>query len=298
MTKTFVQTIFPDGVWHAVAGSDVPTFQRIRSPTQREVEEPTLAVRRRVLRRLGRLGVLRAGLEDASCDLVREREPVLAGCMTASLFDRVAVGERAGELVMRLRDEVVEVRGNGIRCAVADGFNVHAATTVATRDRGRLERLCKYILRPAICNERMQRLESGEVLLTLKKRWNDGTFAKLFQPQDLISKVIALLPAPGTNLVRFHGQFAPGARWRPVITAVAAAKRKQASASRDEQQRHRCIFWDLLMKRSFAIDALACECGGRRELIAVIEHKPTVRKILEHDRDQVVDQSPRPHSRS
>ena len=199
-----IHSIFADGVWHAVAGSDVPKFQRIRSPTQREVEELTLAVRRRVLRRLGRLGVLRADLEDASCDLFREREPVLAGCMTASLLDRVAVGERAGELVMRLRDEVVEVRGNGIRCAVADGFNVHAATTVATRDRGRLERLCKYILRPAICNERMQRLESGEVLLTLKKRWNDGTFAKLFQPQDLISKVIALLPAPRVGGISAH----------------------------------------------------------------------------------------------
>ena len=38
----------------------------------------------------------------------------------------------------------------------------------------------------------------------------------------------------------------------------------------------------MLLRRSFAIDALACDCGGRRELIAVIEHKPTVRKILEH----------------
>ena len=108
-----------------------------------------------MLHRLDRLGVLRADLEVASCDMFRVREPVLAGCMTASLLDRVAVGEHAGELVMRLRDEVVEIRSNGIRCAVADGFNVHAATTVAPLDRARLERLCKYILRPAICNERM-----------------------------------------------------------------------------------------------------------------------------------------------
>ena len=163
------------------------------------------------------------------------------------------------------------------------GFNVHAATTVATRDRGRLERLCKYILRPAICNERMQRLDSGEVLLTLKKRWHDGTFAKLFQPQDFISKVIALLPAPGTNLVRFHGQFAPGARWRPVITAVAATKRRQAPAPRDEEQRQRRMSWALLLKRSFAVEVLVCpHCGGTRKLLAVLEHKPTVRKILEH----------------
>ena len=41
----------------------------------------------------------------------------------------------------------------------------------------------------AVVVVRMQRLDSGEVLLTLKKRWNDGTFAKLFQPQDLISIV-------------------------------------------------------------------------------------------------------------
>ena len=46
---------------------------------------------------------------------------------------------------------------------------------VAPRDRGRLVRLCKSILRPAICNKRMQRLESGEVSLTLKMRvWMRG----------------------------------------------------------------------------------------------------------------------------
>lgn len=41
--------------------------------------------------------------------------------------------------------------------------------------------------------------------------------------------------------------------------------------------------WALLLGRSFAVDALTCKaCGGRRELIAVIEHKPTVGKILAH----------------
>ena len=111
--------------------------------------------------------------------------------------------------------------------------------------------------------------------------------------------MIALLPAPGTNLVRFHGQFAPGARWRSVITPGAANKGKQPAAPQNEEQRQRRMSWALLLKRSFAVDALACSrCGGRRELLAVNEHKPTVQKILEHDRDQVADQSPRPHSRS
>jgi hypothetical protein len=38
---------------------------------------------------------------------------------------------------------------------------------------------------------------------------------------------IALVPAPGANLVRFHGQFAPNARWRAFITSFAPAKRKR-----------------------------------------------------------------------
>jgi hypothetical protein len=36
-------------------------------------------------------------------------------------------------------------------------------------------------------------------LISLKKKWSDGTFAKLFEPADLIAKVIALVPAPGAG---------------------------------------------------------------------------------------------------
>jgi len=145
------------------------------------------------------------------------------------------------------------------------------------------ERAGAVLLRPAICNERLQRLESGEVLLTLRRRWSDGTFAKVFQPQDLISKIIALLPAPGANLLRFHGQFAPGARWRAHVTAGAGRVRKATAPPKGDEQRHRRMAWSVLLRRSFAIEALICPaCGGRRELLAVIEHKPTVQKILAH----------------
>ena len=35
----------------------------------------------------------------------------------------------------------------------APGMNLHAATTVDGRDRRRLERVCKYLLRPRTCHE-------------------------------------------------------------------------------------------------------------------------------------------------
>ena len=41
--------------------------------------------------------------------------------------------------------------------------------------------------------------------------------------------------------------------------------------------------WAQLLKRVFLMDLLECEkCGGRRELIAVIEERNTVTKILDH----------------
>jgi len=59
--------------------------------------------------------------------------------------------------------------------------------------------------------------------------------------------------------------------------------RKATAPPKDEEQRQRRMAWTVLLRRSFAVDALICpRCGGRRELLAVIEHKPTVQKILAH----------------
>jgi hypothetical protein len=59
--------------------------------------------------------------------------------------------------------------------------------------------------------------------------------------------------------------------------------RKAKAPPKDEEQRQRRMAWSVLLRRSFAVDVLNCPaCGGRRELLAVIEHKPTVTKILQH----------------
>ena len=48
-------------------------------------------------------------------------------------------------------------------CAFVDGFSLHAATFVPTHDRAALERLLRYILRPAIAAERVSLREDGRV---------------------------------------------------------------------------------------------------------------------------------------
>ena len=50
-----------------------------------------------------------------------------------------------------------------------------------------------------------------------------------------------------------------------------------------EEEKRKKMSWSALLKRAFSIDILEClKCGGRRELIALIEHDKTVSRILDH----------------
>jgi len=96
-------------------------------------------------------------------------------------------------------------------------------TTVPTRDRRRLERLCRYVARPPVATERLSRMADGRLLYRLKHRWRDGTTHVVFEPQELVEKLAALVPPP-----RFH-------RIRP-----------------------RRLPWADLLRRVFAVDVLEC----------------------------------------
>ena len=46
---------------------------------------------------------------------------------------------------------------------------------IETHERKRLERLCRYITRPALSDERIQVDAAGQVELELETPWRDGT---------------------------------------------------------------------------------------------------------------------------
>ena len=60
-------------------------------------------------------------------------------------------------------------------CTDAHGFSLHAGVRCGAHQRKELERLCRYITRPAIANERLTRTGAGDVVLQLKSAWRDGT---------------------------------------------------------------------------------------------------------------------------
>ena len=72
----------------------------------------------------------------------------------------------------------------------------------------KLERLCRYIARPAVSEKWLSLTPNGNVRYQLKTPYRDGTTHVIFEPQDFIARLAALVPKPRVNLTRFQGVFA------------------------------------------------------------------------------------------
>jgi hypothetical protein len=204
-----------DGVY-APRDDGSARFHALPPPTDEEVAALVHTLARRIMRLLERRGVAQdADPEDA--DPLARDQPLLASLYGASVTRRIATGPRAGRRVERQGDRIdVDAlpRLSGPRCASASGVSLHANVAIPARDRARLERLCRYVARPALASQRLSRLPDGKLLYELKHPWRDGTTGFVFTPGELIEKLAALVPAPRSHQVRYHGILGPAARAR------------------------------------------------------------------------------------
>lgn len=240
---------------------------------------------------------------DGAADRWAEEAPVLAGLAAASVQGRVALGPRAGAGIRRCGNAPdfllpsSSVRGP---ChARANGFDLHAGVVVPGRDRARLERICRYALRPPVAHDRIQMTDDGQVRLELRHRWSDGTTHLVFDPIELLARLAALTPRPRINLVLYYGVLGAHAAWRSRLAGPAAVLRapdttRETPAGRPEAtallapkataaampvNRGSNLLWAQLMQRSFGFDVLACpRCGGRLRLLALIEDPRVIRR--------------------
>ena len=135
----------------------------------------------------------------------------------ASVY-RIAYGPRAGQKVLTLRGAKPSATDIKQRlCAHSEGFSLHAALRCAAHERKPLERLCRYTTRPAIANERVRCNAAGQVVLTLKTPWRDGTTPLVMSPLEFMQRLAALVPRPKLHLIRFHGVLAPNAKLRAQV---------------------------------------------------------------------------------
>jgi hypothetical protein len=214
-----------DGVY-ASGPAGAPRFHALPPPSDAEVARVVEQVARRIARLLERRG-LGPESDPVEADRLADQEPLLAELYGASVAGRIASGPRAGRRVLRVGDRIDPEdlpTLEGERCASARGVSLHANVAVPARDRERLERLCRYVARPPVATERLSRLEGGRLVYRLKHRWRDGTTHVVFEPEELIERLVALVPPPRFHLVRYHGILGPAAGQRGRVVPGVAAK--------------------------------------------------------------------------
>ncbi|WP_373422446.1 transposase [Enhygromyxa salina] len=83
------------------------------------------------------------------------------------------------------------------------------------RDRQRLERLCRYVARPPIAQERLETTADGRCRYNFRHAWKNGVHAVLLEPLDLLARLCALIPPPRFHMLRDHGVLAATPRRGP-----------------------------------------------------------------------------------
>jgi len=284
-------TLVLDGVFAPDAPGDL-RFVPAPPPTPREVARLVATIARRVTRLVARYGIKLGAPDDAASEPAGEDAGTLAALAAASVVGRSVLGRTPGARVGR----VGSVPGTAVSRraspwqARAAAFDLHGGRTVRADDRAGLERLCHYLLRPPLAQERLEILADGRVGLTLAHAWADGTRALIFGGTEFLEKLAVLIPKPRVNLLIYHGILGARARRRPAAVAAvppvepapapAGASSTPTALPTTPAPARRAWRWADLMRRVFALDVLACVCGARFRLVATIEDPPVVQRIL------------------
>ena len=282
--------LFLDGVYEVDSEGAFAKFHAIETPTSVEMNSLLHRISGRIARLLEREGYLERDSEEGSLLLDGFDDDVINHLQGSSITYRIAVGSQRGKKVFTLKtlpareDEIDEI--NGQTLAKGGGFSLHAGVSAKAYQRDKVERLCRYIARPAVSTHRLERLPDGRISYELKTPYKNGTTHVVFEPLDFIARLAALVPKPRFHLTRFHGVFAPNSKHRAVVTSDGKEKQPPSTATEPPsgiEERRGKMGWAMRLKRVFNIDVTVCKhCQGALRIIACIEDRQVINQILAH----------------
>lgn len=133
----------------------------------------------------------------------------------SSITYRIAIGPQQGRKVFTLQSLPSLESDNPVSASVGDaaGFSLHAGVATNANERAKLERLCRYITRPAVSTKRLSMTRNGQVRYELKTPWRNGTTHVIFEPLNFISRLASATGKEGIRtgcLNRLTRQSRPG----------------------------------------------------------------------------------------
>jgi hypothetical protein len=167
--------LFLDGAY-ADRQDGTARFRRVGSPTNQELTRLTQIIARRVGRFLEGQGLLERDAENNY--LITDALP--GGSMDQllghSITYRIAVGPQAGRKVFTLQTLPArnpEEQYSDTAGKIA-GFSLHAGVAARSDERKKLERLCRYVSRPAVSEKRLSLTSYGNIRYQLKTPYRES----------------------------------------------------------------------------------------------------------------------------
>jgi hypothetical protein len=191
--------VFFDGVYVERPDGSV-RFRWVKAPTSAELTDLAHSIAQRLGRFLERRGLLEHDADDcmdaggrATQGAVAENSYLAGEATDAGPLDqllahsityRIAVGPQAGRKVFTLQTLPACDESFNDQVGKVAGFSLHAGVVAGSDERKKLERLCRYISRPAVSEKRLALTANGHVRYELKTPYRDGTTHVIFEPLD------------------------------------------------------------------------------------------------------------------
>ena len=279
-----------DGAY--LVGTEPPVFRRIDPPRQEELQTLVERIAERIGRALERQGILARDVESSYLELDTAAGGTLDDLIGHSITYRVAVGARAGQKVYSL--QTVPAREDEPRKGVAQyaGFSLHAGIGVEADQRAKLE-TTHSLREPSAGGHRAARSHrpgAGPVPFEdAVPRWNHAHCARALGLHCALGGAGAAATGPpdplSRGICRERGAASGGHAGRE-RGGRASASRAGAAADVKEVR----LNWARRLKRVFGIEIEQCaRCGGRLKVIASIEERELIERILAHRRERGED---------
>jgi ribosomal protein S27E len=263
-------------------------FKCVKAPSHSDMERLINTISHRIAQYLEKVGLIQRDIDNTFLNLSIDDEDSLLQLQASSVNYRIAVGKDAGKKIFSLQTLSAKDHDNYGQLAKIAGFSLHAGVFADTHQKDKLERLCRYIARPAVSEKRLSLTTSGNIRYELKTPFTDGTTHVFFSPIDFVGKLAALVPPPRLNLTRFYGVFAPNANVRAEVTASRRGKNSPRLAENlkgsNKPYHARSMTWAQRLKRVFNIDITVCEACEKTnvKIIACVTDPAVIYKILMH----------------
>ena len=236
--STLFHMLFLDGVYVDSPNGAATRFRWVKAPTSDELNQLAHIIAYRTGRYLERQGLLERDVENSYLVGDAIDEGPMDQLLGHSITYRIAVGPQAGRKVFTLQtlpaNDPDEQFGGTV--GKVSGFSLHAGVSAKGHECNKLERLYRYISRPAVSEKRLALTTNGNVRYQLKTPYCDGTTHVIFEPLDFIARLAALVPKPRVNLTRFHGVFAPNSKYRAQVTPAKRGKGNKSEVTETIQE--------------------------------------------------------------